>query len=216
MSSPRWGRSPPARRAPGRAGRGPAPPRRERTPARQAARGAATPTITVGVTPSRPGRHGHVGSGPGAGRYHHRQRARRAGGAGDRAAGPVRRWLRRRGRRRRRDATISCRSRSDCSTTPRGWCRSPARGWPPAKRWWSRRHDRHPAHPHRATRGRGRQRLATRRCRGAGARRGRRDQELSRRAARPGPARGEPHHRPRGSWSGSSAPRGRARPPCCS
>ena len=37
-----------------RAGRDPAPPRRERTPARQAARGAATPTITVDVTPSDP------------------------------------------------------------------------------------------------------------------------------------------------------------------
>jgi hypothetical protein len=55
-----------------------------------------------GRHPVRPGRHGHVGSGPGAGRYHHRQRAQRPGGAGDRAAGPVRRWLRRRGRRRRR------------------------------------------------------------------------------------------------------------------
>ena len=29
--------------------------------------------------------------------------------------------------------TISCRSRSDCSTTPTGWYRSPARSWPPAK-----------------------------------------------------------------------------------
>ena len=54
-----------------------------------------------GRHPLRPGRHGHVGSGPGAGRYHHRQRAQRAGGASDRAAGPVRGWLRRRGRRRR-------------------------------------------------------------------------------------------------------------------
>ncbi len=27
---------------------------------------------------------------------------------------------------------------------------------------------------------------------------------------------GESHHWPRASWSGSSAPRGRARPPCCS
>src|SRR6202035_1093237 len=43
-----------------------------------------------------------VGSGPRAGRYHHRQRAQRAGGTSDRAAGPVRGWLRRRGRRRRR------------------------------------------------------------------------------------------------------------------
>ena len=22
-----------------------------------------------------------------------------------------------------------------------GWCRSPARGWPPARKWWSRPHD---------------------------------------------------------------------------
>ena len=28
--------------------------------------------------------------------------------------------------------TISCRSRSGCSTTLTAWCRSPARGWPPA------------------------------------------------------------------------------------
>ena len=42
-----------------------------------------------GRHPLRPGRHRHMGSGPGAGRYHHRQRAQRAGGAGDRAAGPT-------------------------------------------------------------------------------------------------------------------------------
>ena len=56
-----------------------------------------------GRHPLRPGRHGHLGSGPGAGHHHHRQRAQRPGGASDRAAGPVRRWLRRRGRRRRGD-----------------------------------------------------------------------------------------------------------------
>ena len=112
-----------------------------------------------GRHPLRPGRHGHLGSGPGTGHHHHRQRAQRPGGAGHRAAGPVRRWLRRRGRRPRRGPTISWRSRSDCSTTPTGWYRSPARSWPPAKKWWSRPHDLHPAAPAGPPIGRGRQRL---------------------------------------------------------
>ena len=48
-------------------------------------------------------------------------------------------------------STDSCRSRSDCSTMPTGWCRSRARGSVPAKRWWSRLHDRHLAAPARPT-----------------------------------------------------------------
>ena len=142
-----------------------------------------------GRHPVRPGRDGHVGSGPGAGRHHHRQRAQRAGGAGDRAAGPVRRGLRRRGRRRRREQP----SRAGLARTVRrrrragaghrlGAGRRPRSGG-------RRQHDPHPATHTRQHRGRGRQRLRDRRRRGAGARCRRRDQELSRRAARPGPAR---------------------------
>ncbi len=56
-----------------------------------------------GRHPVRPDRHGHLGSGPGASHHHHRQRAQRPGGTSHRAAGPVRRWLRRRGRRPRGD-----------------------------------------------------------------------------------------------------------------
>ena len=63
--------------------------------------GSTTPTIAVDVTPSYPGRHGQMGSGAGAGRHHHCEGAQRAGGASDRAAGPLRRWLRGRSHRRR-------------------------------------------------------------------------------------------------------------------
>ena len=55
VSSPRWGRSPPARRARGPAGRAPAPPAPGTDTCSSSSSGSSTtPTITVDVTPSDP------------------------------------------------------------------------------------------------------------------------------------------------------------------
>ena len=176
MSSPRWRRSPPARRAPGRrVGSGSAAPGTDTCSSGELGEHRHTDDHR-GRHPVAPGRHGHVGSGPGAGRHHHRQRAGRPGGAGDRAAGPVRRGLRRRGRRRRRGRNHLVPVSLGLFDDADGLVQVTAPAWPPAKKWWSRRHDPHPATDTDGP-GQGRQRHRHRRCTDSGARGRRRDQD---------------------------------------
>ena len=135
-------RSPPAHRAPGRAGRDRAPPRPERTPARRGWT-ARRRSPWTSPRPTRPPRARGI-----------RPRCRSASpppACADALVVPVTALLARSSGGysvevvgAARGATVSSRSRSGCSTTPTGSCRSPARAWPPARKWWSRQHDRHP------------------------------------------------------------------------